>query len=158
VSKFEAFTILINRIAVPGLNTDDPRSLSKVLIARRKDDVNGYRIAFQKKMDEYCKRLQRSAGPAETKDILLDFDDELSGEREKLIKELKWAGVDAVFSKEGAIALVAGCALSVASLGLGATLAGAIELRAYQKARREVLYNNWTSWLYNVQHPRFSVW
>lgn len=158
VSKFDAFTILVNKIEMPGLNTDDPRSLSKVLIARKKDDVNGYRIAYQKKMDAYCERLQNSASPAETKDIICDFDQELSGARRKLIKELKGAGVDAIISKEGAIAFVAGCVLSLASLGLGAIFASAIELRTYQKARREVLGNNWTSWLYNVQHPRFSVW
>lgn len=158
ISKADAFTILINRIGMPGFNTDDPRSLSKVLVAREKDDVNRYRIVYQKKMDEYCERLQRSTSPAETKDIICDFDEALSSARKKLIKELKLAGVDAVISKEGVIALVAGCALSVASLGLGATLASAIELRAYQKARREVLDNNWTSWLYNVQHPGLSVW
>jgi hypothetical protein len=157
ITKEDAFTILINRIKIPGLSSNDPRLLKKVLIARKKDDVNGYRKAFQEKVGFYCSKLEQSGSIAETRDILCDFDSELENDRMALIKELKLAGVDAAISKDGAIALVAGVILSIASLGLGATLAAAIELRAYQKARKEVLGNNWTSWLYNVQHPKFSI-
>lgn len=156
-TKEDAFTILINRIKIPGLESNDPRLLKKVLVARKKDDVNGYRKAFQEKVGAYCIRLENSGSVAETRDILCDFNAELENDRNALIKELKLAGVDAVISKDGMLALIAGGILSLASLGLGAALAATIEFRAYQKARKEVLGNNWTSWLYNVQHPKFSI-
>lgn len=157
-NKVEAYSILIKRIKIPGLESNDPRLLNKVLTARKKDDVNGYRKTFQEQVKKYCGRLEESMSLAETKDVLNDFDADLVSDREKLIRELKLAGVDTVISKDGAIALIAGGVLSIASLGLGAALAATIELRAYQKARKEVLGNHWTSWLYNVQHPKISIW
>jgi hypothetical protein len=74
-----------------------------------------------------------------------------------LKRELIKAGVDAITSKEGLAAIVGGLVLGTISPKTGTVVGLSGGLKAYRKARNKALKNHWTSWLYNVQHPKFSI-
>jgi hypothetical protein len=42
------------------------------------------------------------------------------------------------------------------ALGVAIGLTG--ELAIYQQKRREALEKHWTSWVFSIEHPRFSIW
>lgn len=157
-STGSAFSMLLKRIRLPKARKRDPRFLSQVLVARQKDDVNGYRTKFQGTMADYCQRLMTVGSPAELDDVLSDFDSSAETDAKKLRKELRSAGVDAVISKNGAIAIATGVALGAASSGAGALAGTLLAWRSYKKARQKVLTEHWTSWLHQIKHPHFSIW
>lgn len=149
--------LLLKRIPFLAASDENPKFLSKVLVARKKDDVNGYRKVFYDNIMKYIERLESSEVSAETYDILRDFDDEIKNDMKNLKRELIKAGVDAIASKEGIAAILGGLALGTISPEIGTTVALSGGLKAYRKARNRALKNHWTSWLYNVQHPKFSI-
>lgn len=153
-----AFSILVKRIKLPKAKKRDPRFLSQVLVAREKDEVNGYRTKFQSTITSYCRRLMDAGSPAEVCDILAEFDSSSERERKKLQKELRSAGVDAMISKDGAIAVGTGVVVGAASLGAGVLTGTILAWRSYRKARQNVLTKHWTSWLHQIKHSRFSIW
>jgi len=154
----EAFSVLVKRIKLPKAKKHDPRFLRQVLIAREKDDVNGYRTKFQSTITHYCKRLMNARSPAEVGDILAEFDSSAETNRKKLQKELRSSGVDAMISKDGVIAVVISVALEAVSAGAGMLAGTGLSWRSYRKARQNVLTKHWTSWLHQIKHPHFSIW
>jgi hypothetical protein len=153
-----AFFMIIKRLPILSSRSADPRFLQTVINAREKDSVNGLRAAFQERILEHCQSLLIAKTQSEVESILRDFDTDIKRDATQLLSELRAAGIDALISKEGATAAIVGTALGILSLGLG-TLAGAgLEWRAYRLARQKVLKEHWTSWLHNIDHPRFSVW
>jgi hypothetical protein len=149
--------LLLKRIPFLASSDDNPKFLSKVLVARKKDDVNGYRKVFHDNVMRYIEKLESSEVSAETYDILRDFDGEIKNDMKNLKRELIKAGVNAITSKEGIAAILAGLALGTISPEMGTTLGLTGGLKTYRKARSKAFKNHWTSWLYNVQNPRFSI-
>ena len=157
-SREAAVSILVNRIKLLKAKGKDPRFLRQVLAARNKDQVNGYRTTFQSTVTGYCERLMEADSVAEIRDLLADFDSSCDADLKRLQREARAAGVDAVISKNGAIAVLLGVALGTASPGLGVLGGTAIAWRTYRKNRQNVLKKHWTSWLHQIKHPRFSIW
>ena len=157
-SRESALSMLVKRVKLPKAASRDPRFLRQVLAARIQDQVNGDRGTFQSTVTGYCERLMAAESEAEIRDVLADFDSSCDGDLKRLSRELRAAGIDAVTSKDGAVAVVTGVALGTASLGLGALGGTVLSWRAYRKARQNVLKKHWTSWLHQIEHPHFSIW
>jgi len=153
-----AYLMLVKRIKLPKAEGDDPQFLSQVIEAREKDEVNGYRRNFQNTINKFTNKLMSIKTSAEINDILAEFDSSIDTDLQKLQKELRSVGVDAVISKEGAIAIGTGVILSGVSLGTGALGGTLLAWRSYRKTRQNVLKKRWTSWLFNIRHPHFSIW
>ena len=154
----DAFSMLLKRIRLPRAESRDPWFLRQVLVARKKDDVNGCRAAFQGTVKKYCQKLRGAQCGAEIVDVLREFDDRLHADQARLARELRHVGVGTLLSKDGVVALATGLVASSVSAGLGVLAGGMLGLQAYGAARRDVLGQHWTSWLHEVEHPHFSVW
>lgn len=157
-SREAVVSMLVNRVKLPKAKSKDPRFLRQVLVARNKDQVNGYRTRFQSTVTGYCERLMEAASVAEIRDILANFDSSCDADLKRLQREVRAAGVDAVMLKNGAVAVVIGVALGTASLELGALGGTVIAWRTYRKNRQNVFKEHWTSWLHQIEHPHFSIW
>jgi hypothetical protein len=153
-----ALSMLLKRVKLPKAAKKNPGLLRQVLVARDQDVVNGYRETFQTTVREYCERLMKSDSFAETQDILADFDSAATADLKRLQKELQAAGVDAITSKDGVVAIVTGVAMGTVSLGVGGLGGTVLGWRAYRKARQSVIEKHWTSWLHQIEHPHFSIW
>lgn len=157
-SPGQAFSILIKGIKLPKARSRDPGFLKQVLLARQKDEVNGYRETFQATVRKYCERLMGATCDAEICDILADFDSAADADRRRLARELRAAGLKALTSKGGAVAVSTGALLGNMSPELGALGFAVLGWRVYRHARGDVLSRHWTSWLHQIAHPRFSIW
>ena len=154
--------------AIPHLGLEDnkisPPLFDKLLVARQKPDVEGLRAMFRAKIDEYIQRL-RQAPPPERELIRREFLDKATADLYLLNKELRSNGLKTLFSKEGLIGATFGVALGAffpplvavaPSLGIASGLGSG--LPAYHEGRRARLKEHWTSWIFTMKHPRFSVW
>lgn len=148
-------TLLLKRIPMIISSDGDPGLLRRVLSAREKDEVNGLRITFRETITGYVERLASCMTELEVKAVLQDFDAAVERDQRRLLRELKRAAVSAVISKEGVFAMLAGTLIGAATLGGLAT--SILHLRSYRANREKALSGHWSSWLYAVEHPHFSL-
>ncbi len=135
------------------------RQFRRILEIRRDPDMEGLRRAYTATNARYVEAIKGSKTSAEVAAWTREYHHELESDGLALIRELKRAAVDAVFSKDGAIALsisVAGAFTGYAELGVAFSLGMA--LRAHRGYRRAVLDKHWTSYLYQARNDRFSLW
>lgn len=135
------------------------KQFRRILKIRRDPDMEGLRRAYTATNARYVEAIKMSTTSAEVAALTREYHHELKSDGLALIRELRRAAVDAVFSKDGGIALsisVAGTFTEYAELGLAFSLGMA--LRAYRGQRRAILEKHWTSYLYQATNYRFSVW
>jgi hypothetical protein len=86
------------------------------------------------------------------------FTDELTLTLAVFERELKRAGLEAIWSKESAVATVIGVVAGSLSARIRLAFGLSGTLLAYQRKRREAFTKHWSSWLLSTEPDRFSVW
>jgi hypothetical protein len=153
-----AVSMLLARIPLPKAEGRDDRFLRQVLQARAEDEVTGHREKFRATIDKYCERLRQAQCEAEVNDLLREFDDAADRDSKVLVRELRRIGVGCLVSKDGAIALLLGMAAGNLAPGIGHVVGAILGWKTYRNARRGVLRNHWSSWLYRVQHGKYTYY
>ena len=135
---------------------------------RQEAGFDAQRRAFADRVDEYLSELR--ATPVEEHGLVADdWNERLTLERNALRDELKAAKIEGILDAKGLVGLIlaggfGGGGVVVggvlggpvgAVVGLGVTAVRASFLR--QRRRREILSDNWTSWLYTVERGLASA-
>ena len=107
-------------------------------------------------MGEYLVKL-RTAEEPERQLIGQEFQEEVGSDLERLKRELRRAGLEALWSKEGAVALIVGVAMGAHQPGIGLAFGLAGGLLAYRQKRREAFDNHWSSWMF-APTQRLAFW
>ena len=129
----------------------------QLLTARQDPEIDGQRQAFRNKVDDYLKQI-RTAEPPELSLIAEEFQNEIDSDLRILNRELRRAGVQTLTSKEGIVAVVGGALTGTLNPGLGIAVGLTGGLLIYQQKRREVMAKHWSSWVFSLEHPQFSIW
>jgi hypothetical protein len=137
------------------------KDLERLYKLRMDDDFDGQRQAFQKRVDAFVAALR--SVPTNERQLLADhWQRDLERDRAGLKRELRRAGLHAIVDKEGVIALVLGGGASAllgpvgAAIGFSANAARL--LLSARQARRDVLDEHWSSWLFSLEKPRLALW
>lgn len=151
------------RLGVPA-GQMSPHMLTRLSDLRDDSGFEGQRAQFCKKVDDYVAQI-RAAPDVERPLVYEDWKQELARDRHALRRDLRRAGLDTIIEKEslvglfitgGAAALVAP-ALGPIGLAIGVGLAGARLAVAWRKRRHQVAQEHWSSFLFSLERPRFSV-
>ena len=153
------FSFLLAKIPHLGLNAEklNAKTLRRLMRARRDPEIDQQRQAFQKKVDEYLNRLRTVEEP-ERQVVGEQFAQELKADLALFKKELQRVGVEAIWSKEGAVAVITGAAMGVLQPGIGFAFGLAGSLFSFQKKRREAFENHWSSWIFSTTTGRLTLW
>jgi len=135
----------------------DCKMLAGALEAREKPDIAGLRGKFRDRVDKFLTQIEGAQAPE--RQIIRDcFKEEVSNDLRALKKELSFAGLESLVTKEGVVAIGIGALVGTAATpGVGSLLGAIAGLFAYRKNRRDKLDKHWTSWVFAAKHPRFSV-
>jgi hypothetical protein len=146
-----------------------PTELRRLGDIRRDGSFDAQREAFCNRVDRYIEEL-RKAPAGEHAMIARSWEDGLKRDRDALRRELRAAGIEGVFDKDGAVGLIGAGGLAaagavVAGIGVGGPIGAVIGLGvtvgrgwfATRRRRRDVLDRHWTSWLYSVDRKLSSA-
>lgn len=137
--------------------TLDATVFRRLLDARKHSELEERRKNFCLKVDEYIGLLQTAEDP-ERHVIGEHFQLELDLNLRNTKKELRRAGLEALCSKEGAVAIMSGVLAGTLNPGIGIAMTLTGGLLAYQKARREALDKHWSSWVFSATSRKFTIW
>src|SRR5260370_16147801 len=145
------FSFLLAKVSHLGLNKEGVTAvtLRRILQARKDSEIKQYRKNFRDRVDSYVQQLPKAPTP-EREMIGEHFARELNDNLAILQRELKRAGIEAICSKEGAVAVVTGMAAGVLNPGLGLAIGLSGGLLSYRKKRREVFQKNCASWAFSA--------
>jgi hypothetical protein len=131
--------------------------LRRILDARLDSGLDEQRRLFQSKVDSYLGKL-RTAGEVERQLIADGFADELKTDQDRLSRELRRMGVEALFSKEGVVAILIGLAVGVINPGVGLAVGLAGQLAAYHYKRQDTSNQHWSSWMFSSAAYNLTIW
>jgi hypothetical protein len=134
-----------------------PALLRRILDNRDKPEIDGRRKTFQHKVDEYATQLRAVQGP-ERQLIVQEFEHELNADLTLLKQELQQAGLEALISKEGIVAVLLGLVVGAVQPGLGIAIGLAGEAVTYRQKRQDALDKHWSSWIFATTAPKFAPW
>lgn len=146
----------------PGAVT--PALLEKVLELRNDPDIEGRRVQFVAKVDEFVALVRKS--PPEVRPLIADdWREALTLDRNAYTAELRRAGLRALVDKDSIVTLlvesgaagVALPALGPIGFAVGATIAAVRTAMRFQAGRHEVSARHWTSFLFALDRPRFGI-
>jgi hypothetical protein len=136
------------------------KDLQRLYKLRMDDGFDAQRQAFRKRTDAYLDELR--AAPVNERQLLVDdWRLELERDRTGLKRELRRAGFRTIIDKEGVVALVlsGGASTILGPLGaaIGFSASAARVLFSARQARRDVLEQHWSSWLFSLEKPRLAL-
>jgi hypothetical protein len=159
MSDASQYAFLMTHIPHLGIPPDDfsPDRLRVILASREKPDIDGRRKAFQRKVDECVVKL-RGAQDQEREMIAEQLGRDLASDLELLKRDLRQAGLEALVSKEGIIAIVLGLATGAVHPGLGIAIGLVGGAVSYHQKRQAALDRHWSSWILATSASRFALW
>jgi hypothetical protein len=140
------------------------RMLNRLSHLRDDSDFEGQRTQFCEKVDDFVAQI-RGAPDAERVLVYDTWKHDLTRERQALQRDLRRAGLDTIIEKESLVGLfitggtgaLAASALGPIGLAIGIGLVGARMAVAWRKRRHQVTQEHWSSYLFSLERPRFSV-
>jgi hypothetical protein len=139
--------------STPSNRDEQQRRLAEIVL----DHLAVPRPMFSDMVDQYLDRVRGAEG-GERNLVAQEFEDDCKASLKRLTRELRRAGLDALCSKEGVAAVIAGLvAGTLMSPGMGTVIGLASGWTAYQRARREVLTKEWSSWIFLARGSRLTL-
>lgn len=153
------FNFLLANVPRLGLSAKSVNAnlLRTILAARRNADLDAQRKAFRAKIDDYVQQL-RKADEQERAMIRDHFERSVQSDTKALENELRRFGLESLYSKEGAVAILVGVIFGAVNPGLGLVLALGATSVNYHNKRREVVAKHWSSWIFSATPHRISIW